>query len=1679
MAEYKNYLLTKEIDKHIDKIIDSIFTRLVIGHKNYIKLFTKILIDTIGCKLNFTPKTASGFFQQLTQNDSRDIISIMYLILPYINDANNYELYKQIVTLEDITCKKKSNDTESNNYVISNYQFSRYFPEDIDKNYAEISKRKNIIKKMDSYYEYKYSLIDLETSFKLVLATVDQIASRLYVNWINIIPLTLEDYKESEKYKQSMYWDSEIKKFICPGLIEPYLFDFWDLNINNELRSYGGITAGDVFNTICVFLFGDIYKSGVKWLLYEKQLQTDLSSRPKMYIEMLDEIISIDYLCTNTIYDMIEFKNRKETEQNWIRIINEVMSNPNSVYSNFIKTAVLKFDTQFCTDEISDTYSYDYTSLYGKLEKKRIIEINVAEENFLEDEENRMVLDLKKLEFGEDLYSEYISKLINFKKIPFELVYDFLVTQIQKFKLTWYGKNIIKYKNNKYIIDAEVKFSSDPTLNSTQIGNRTYYPTYKNIYNYAKSVSIKFIEIEKGVQITDARCLDSEQKKLFIEIINRDYKINFNISNVLRKTYGPGIPVDQIQEFIVEYFLSNLKDLVFTSWIQLGLLNRFEIDPSVTDDILLGSSETSRKENIKKKLNKKFSSPELKTKLLNTYYYLTGDKYSNLEIYNKKGKQIDWFEATFQENEPWYYAFAMNWVSQINFMHHFINNRVIFVTGATGQGKSTEVPKLLYYAAKAVNLNFSARVVSTQPTVIPTIKNAKIISINLGVPIEINGYSTSTPYLQYSTQDKKHLISGSQTFIKEVTDRTLFEEIIKNPYLKRIKDEKKKTFSNENMYDVVIIDEAHMHNINMDLILTFMRNVVHINNQIKLIITSATMDDDEYIYRRYYKILDENYGYPISPIFTKLDITSESDELHVLDKIVVDRRYHISPPGLTTKYKVEDIYLSKDTKNYEEAEDAGLKILNDILKKNTTGDILFFTTTEPAINKLVDQINSTSPAYAIALPLYGALKNKPGNWFDLIENIDKNLSTLTYSKSEILDVIDGNIKYPSKVVPGTYTMAIIVATNIVEASVTIPTLRFVIDTGYFNSVVFDDEINDESVSIDKIPEASRLQRRGRVGRVAPGKVYYTYAKDARANIKPRYGIVIQDVTYDLFKILHVDTSDNLFNSKPIYNSETHPINYDYLRDGTFNDFISKEQNLTTRNIYRNQYSEVIVNTYINPVQDMEQSHTLSSPYFDGYTMVELLDYYGDFYIIHPDENKLTRNVITGSIQMFKEKRNVIEKTYSSKKLINSLEKLLNFKYLYLEKPINLSAKEDYKFIKKLPYYKLIDEVLTKEKETLGFLMKKFDEDKILKIFKTFLCSYAYGCEEEVLKIISLMYSIESYRKFVGKQKLKPKYNDYDGFIGMWEDSQSELFSYLSIMNFFINSNTKNEDKIKEKITETFVSKSFSTFSDLLKKYGNKIYLKDKIDELKLNGIEDFELVNYTKYKNNNYNFKKIYEDYSLKKRDKYRFDPKNFDYASYCKAFYINPETIKSALKLYDTFKKIIIKDNFIKAKEEFKKTYPVIRSIELKNKENIIKCFLESYLSNLCLVSKGKITSIITDGEIQGPKLSLTKLTSKYIFYGLKTRDEFLGLTNISRELFDQVMPINIFDDAIKIFDEEPQNILNITRKYNYVPSENIEPSKKNKEDEKKSKIINILIDNQIKSVKIRRYRLSKNIEN
>ena len=1666
-------LLSKSMQLDIDNVISNIFIKLMPGQLRVLQDLVIILIDTIACKYNFKENTIDNFFRQISQNENRDIISIMYLILPYIDDKNNYELYKKIQKLEDITCmKKKVIDESENNYTICNYQYSRYINLNMPEDYINNLNNNKFLNKANKYYnEYKYNILDLEMSFKLVLSTIDRISSKLYINWINIIPLTLEDYKESDKYKNSFYYDETKKQFLYKDVFsnKEDVFDFWNLNLDSNLRQYGGVTADDIFNTIYVFLFNQIYNSGTKWLLYEKQI--DKNNQPKIYLELLNDLVDITYLYYSEIYDTINLIERNLIERKWLLMLEKAYIN--SIEGDFIKCIILKFDQNFCNDEILEKYNsnYDYTSLYKKLEKDKDLD--------LEDEDN--FLDYNKINQNGEYYLDYLNKIEDVKKLPFEIIYEFLIEIIQNFKLTWYGKQILeKDKTDKIFlqkikINTKLKFNKEDNLEIKTDSNK-YFVTYKNIYNFAKYISINFNnKSRKGIKVSDSRCLNDNDKIKFFNLINNDIKL-FNIKNVINKTYGITSNNDilALQETITNYFVKNLKDIVFITYIQAGLLNRFETDDKITNERILGSSETDRKKNIKKELEKKFVKD--KKKYLSTYYYLTGDKYENLDIYNTKLKKIDWFEFTFKEAEPWYFSFAMNWVSQINFYNHFINNRVLLVTGATGQGKSTEVPKLLYYALIAINLNFTARVISTQPTVIPTKNNASIIATNLGVPLKINNQNSFSSYLQYSTQEDKHLVKGSTTFIKEVTDRTLFEEIIKNPYLKKQKKGKngKMNYSNENVYDIVIIDEAHMHNINMDLILTFMRNVIHINNQIKLVITSATMDDDEYIYRRYYRKVDDNYGFPLCSINSKLEIYNErilkeSEHLHILDKIVVDRRYHISPPGQTTKYTVKDIYLDNDTLDYKQAKEEGLQILDKIMKNNLTGDVLFFTTTANEILDIIKYININSPGHVIALPLYSQLKSKPGEWFERIEKININLPNLIYDKKDILDIIEyGDSKY-KKIPPNTYSMAIIVATNVVEASVTIPSLRYVIDTGYFNSVIFDSDQEKTVATIDKIPEASRLQRRGRVGRVASGTVYYTYKKGARSQIKPRYGIVTKDITFDLFKILHGFEDNNI---SKIYNPIFHPINFlcsfknnDIKK--TFNEFINEEPNKIIKKIYETQYwIDINIDNYINEVKLISNLDVnpidqyikiLNSPYEDGYDLNELMDEYGTFYIIHPDEEYFKREVVTGKIIYNKKREKLIDK-YKSTKLIHSINKLQSVKYIYFDNIIKDITK-DYIYIKKFKYNKILEEIINKETQTIGVLEKTYGEDDIVRIFKTICISSCYNCTDEILKILSLVYTITSYKDFVALQDINNKFNDYSKFINLWKDNISELFSYLKIMNFFIQNNEVDE-KEKKIFTKNEVNNKFNKFIEIKKKYGNEIFIKKNI--LQDTKIDDKEfkifIESFNQKENENSRSNKYNQIFKIRQKEK------QVKIENYSKNMAINNNIIIKSLRLYDNLKKIV--KNQKEKINNFKEFYPVFIS---SKSDNIIKCFLESYLSNLSIYKNNKLINILLNIEVNEPKISLVYLPEKshnqletLCFYILKD-DKVgpIGLTIINKDLLNDIIPTKLLniDNDIDYFNSNDENVLKLSGKYKY----NI-----NKENS-----MNNYIDNSLKIFKIKKYKL------
>ena len=105
----------------------------------------------------------------------------MYLLLPYIDDKNDFELFKQIFRLSDITCKKRENKDKSvNNYVISNFQYSRYININIPESYKKLNIHQSFSENNEPYYEYSYNRLDLLISFKLVLNTIEQINDKLY-----------------------------------------------------------------------------------------------------------------------------------------------------------------------------------------------------------------------------------------------------------------------------------------------------------------------------------------------------------------------------------------------------------------------------------------------------------------------------------------------------------------------------------------------------------------------------------------------------------------------------------------------------------------------------------------------------------------------------------------------------------------------------------------------------------------------------------------------------------------------------------------------------------------------------------------------------------------------------------------------------------------------------------------------------------------------------------------------------------------------------------------------------------------------------------------------------------------------------------------------------------------------------------------------------------------------------------------------------------------------------------------------------------------------------------------------------------------------------------------------------------------------------------------------------------
>jgi hypothetical protein len=928
----------------------------------------------------------------------------------------------------------------------------------------------------------------------------------------------------------------------------------------------------------------------------------------------------------------------------------------------------------------------------------------------------------------------------NFKTLKPEYFYNFINDSIKKIKNTWFGFKLLNPEKNQFISCENFRHGGY---------------TIKNVYNMAKSI-VHISNHEKFVRLPNMWCsLTNNQKESVLEKLNSTINNWFDITSEL-KMIGMDKVLSLDANYINNEIFNNVREklitIIFESLIIRGVLTYLVVIPEITN-------ETKSKSEILSHLSKNVFDTNENTFWNESYHFLTETPYKHLEKFFIDKIEHNIF--SYYSTDMWYSASALNWIGQIGFCHRFINNRIIFITGATGAGKSTQVPKLCLYFLKAIDYNDYGKVVCSEPRRIATKKNADRVSLELGVPINYDNNKNYYVQMKHKSTDSNssHVNPSQPMSLKFETDGTLIVEL-KDPTLK-------KKNSDKNIYDIIMIDESHEHNVNMDLIMSLLQFPLSFNNSVRMVVLSATMDEDEPRYRRFYRDINDNKKYP-------LDMWIAT---HNIDRINVDRRFHISPPDVTTKYNITDTYVpNADIK----------ELVLDIIRQSDEGFILVFQSGTNEINKLVTALNLTLPSNVIAIPCHSKLHELQQN---AIENIDKEIHNFRFDRSK-------NFNELTKLDEGTsqYDRVVIVATNIVEASVTIPNLKFIIDNGKNKVERYNYKLRSETLIEEDISEASRIQRRGRVGRTESGIVFYLYEKDKMKNNKRAYEIATKNLFLQLYKELRTS-----FDSKKI---------------------IDFDPNLNELGFTNNK----LISTYFNgnefysykgdPTQyDYDNYEIINSCYVDGYNINTLSDHTGKFYIVHPEEIYLKRN-INGDIVSV-DNHDVIFNginNIESKKILSFWD-ILN-DYLYLQFNSN-------------------DAVKTHVGISITELLDKLDIDDH-NLVRMIYFSMVLDCLDDITKLCA-MYNMINYdlsyllikeprTEILQFKKVKHKveFNTYDitrtaNKIGHFDNDSDYVLKLLKDFHKLLEDNNISQNYLSKEMFDTF-KQNYKI--EMIKKYLN-------------------------------------------------------------------------------------------------------------------------------------------------------------------------------------------------------------------------------------------------------------------
>lgn len=336
-----------------------------------------------------------------------------------------------------------------------------------------------------------------------------------------------------------------------------------------------------------------------------------------------------------------------------------------------------------------------------------------------------------------------------------------------------------------------------------------------------------------------------------------------------------------------------------------------------------------------------------------------------------------------------------------------LNHQVLVIAGETGSGKTTQLPKICLEAGRGVR----GLIGHTQPRRLAARSVAQRVSEELNSPLgQLVGY-------QVRFEDQ----CSEQSLIKLMTDGILLAETAQDRFLNR--------------YDTLIIDEAHERSLNIDFLLGYLKNLLPRRPDLKVIITSATIDLERFSRHFNNAPIVEVSGrsYPVEVWYRPL--TSELDEEGeaLVDDLSVDQ-------GIVAA--LDEIAAHERAQH------------------KAPGDVLVFLPGEREIRDCAELLRKAQLKHTQVLPLYARLSPA--------------------EQQKIFARLPGR--------------KIVLATNVAETSLTVPGIRYVIDSGTARISRYSYRAKVQRLPIEAISQASANQRKGRCGRVEPGICIRLYSE---------------------------------------------------------------------------------------------------------------------------------------------------------------------------------------------------------------------------------------------------------------------------------------------------------------------------------------------------------------------------------------------------------------------------------------------------------------------------------------------------------------------------------------------------------------------------------------------------------